>query len=1065
MNERESDNQLYPTTQYVALLKAITAVSANLNTPALLTELARQLTHTFQVTSVHISDWNPDTNLATVLAEYRSPEANEQERHSDIGVSYDLFNEVKRDATFLQTRYPLLLHVDHPETPLWDQQHLAAYNIQTSLVVPMRLHDQIIGFAELWESRHRREYTPAEIELCQGIAQQGAIALVNARLYETESRRRREAETLLEIAGYLSGTLELNEVLARSLDAARRYLINISSCSISILSEDGRTLRTAAEWSEDPLFSLVPIGQEVLIDETLFSRLTLKNRQSTAVADLWQIAYLNERAIHATEGGLRALLYVPLVFRERAIGLLHFHVWHQARHFTPDEIALCQSVAHQAAIAIANANLYTAQTRQLKMATMLQKVGALLTTSLTLQQVYEHVFDYLAEIIEYDFVSLHLEDPYSDSLLLAASRGFEDAEKLREFLNAHAESWLRRIPMPPGWAFVGNTWQDTGWLVLPTLDGVCSWIGATLTVKDQLIGILSLESRESGKYNAEAAETVAAFANQAAIAIANARLHDQVLQQAAELSILHQLSIATAPTFDVDELLHRTTRMITDRLYPDVFGFVMKDPTTGKLQPHASFHGIPDHYLEQPVLYESLIGLAAHTSEPQIVPDVRREPLYDAGIPVENMHSAIVVPVLVKGQVVGVIDAESPRLNAFSERDLHFLVTLAGQVAAVIERTRLYETLVSDKDMLEVLVNQRTAELQAERDRTVAILESAGEGIILTDTAVNILYMNQAMERMSGYGRAELTGRNLRVLVNDRAARFLFVQTWPSGFSHERWSGELLNQRKDGHTYSVRLTVTPIKDNAGNVTGYVIMQSDISQLKTVERLKAEFISNVTHDLRTPLTVIKTHISLLERGKPENHPRYFHVLRQETDRLNRMIQDLLELSRLDAEFTPDPEATTDLWSLLNELQDYFGGSVAEKGLRWVMVGNVATVTAVHIHQAHLRAILTNVIDNAIKFSPPGGEVRITVQPQTRAGRSFALVTITDQGPGLNQAEQQQIFDRFFRGEAARAANDSGMGLGLPVAKKIIEPYGGLIEVQSKIGAGASFSLWLPQFSSE
>lgn len=1060
MNEQQNSSPLYSTAHYEALLRAITAVSANLSTPTLLTELARQLTQTFHVTSVYISDWNANNGLATVQAEYRSPEANTQERQSDIGVSYDLFNEVKRDAAFLQTRYPLLLHVDDPQTPLWDREHLAAYQVKTSLVVPLRLHNQIIGFAELWESRHRREYSQAEIELCQAIAQQGAIALVNAHLYETESRRRREAETLLEMTGYLSGTLELDEVLSHTLDAVRRYLTNISACSISILSEDGRFLRTVAEWSEKPVFTLVPVGQASAVEETLFSRLTLKNRQPTAVADLWQIAYLNERASHVTKAGLRALLYVPLIFRETMIGLLHIHKWHSPRHFTPDEIALCQSVANQAASAIANANLFTAQKRQLKMATMLQKVGALLTTSLSLHQVYEHIFDYLAEIIEYDFVSLHLDDPTSGAFALAASRGFEDADNLRQFLDTHAKSWLRRIPIPPGWAVVGNTQQDSGWLVLPTLDGVSSWIGATLMVKDQLIGILSLESREAGKYNAEAAETVAAFANQAAIAIANARLHDQVLQQADELDILHQIAIVTASTFDVDELLRQTTRMITERLYPDLFGFVMKEPATGTLRPHLSFHGIPARYLQQSLLYESLFGLAAQTAEPQIVADVRLEPLYEAGIPVENMRSAIVVPVQVKGNVVGVIDVESPRLNAFSEKDLHFLTTLAGLVAAVIERARLYESLLTQKDVLAVLVNQRTAELESERDRTVAILESAGEGIILTDTAVNILYMNRAMERMSGYGRGELTGQNLRMLVNDRAARFLFVQTWPSGFSHERWSGELLNQRKDGQTYSVRLTVTPIKDNAGVVTGYVIVQSDISQLKEVERLKTEFIANVTHDLRTPLTVIKTHISLLERGKPENRPRYFQVMQTETDRLNRMIQDLLDVSRLDAEFTPDPDAATDLWPLLNELREYFAGSVAEKGMHLVITGDEAVATAVHMHHIHLRTILTNVMDNAIKYSPAGGQIDLTVRRQTRANRSFVLVTITDQGPGLSKAEQPLIFDRFYRGEAARTTNISGIGLGLPVAKKIIEPYGGLIEVESEAGAGASFSLWLP-----
>jgi PAS domain S-box-containing protein len=316
------------------------------------------------------------------------------------------------------------------------------------------------------------------------------------------------------------------------------------------------------------------------------------------------------------------------------------------------------------------------------------------------------------------------------------------------------------------------------------------------------------------------------------------------------------------------------------------------------------------------------------------------------------------------------------------------------------------------------------------------------------------------MEQMSGYGRAELTGQNFRLLLNSQAAPFLFVQNWTSLFNQEGWARELLNQRKDGTSYNVRLTVTPIKETSGIVTGYVMVQSDISQLKEVERLKAEFISNVTHDLRTPLTIIKTHLSLLERGKPENFPRYFQVMRQATDHLNRLIQDLLDMSRLDAEFTPELKASADLWPLFNELQDYFAGSVAEKGLRYTVKGTPASITAVRMSQSHLRLILTHLIDNAIKYSIPGGEICITVQPQTRANRAFALVRIEDEGPGLSQEEQQHIFDRFYRGEAARTANIAGSGLGLPTVKKIVEPYGGLIEAENRTGGGACFLLWLP-----
>ncbi len=1047
------------------LPEPVAVVSTSLDSADLLARLARHLTQIFAVTSAYICDWNPETGTTTVLAEYFSAEACEEERVTTVGCSYNLYHDVARDPEQFETLYPLLLQMDDPTLAAWDRAHMKQFGGQTVLIVPLKTQNKIIGFAELWESRYCRDFSQMDIEHCQAIAQQAAIALVNARLYEAESRRRREAETLLEIAGYLCSTLELPEVLARTLDAVRRYLANISSCSVSIIDKDGRTLRTHAQWCAKPEYSLAPFGEAVPVEETLFTRRAMKNRQPITIADLWQVSFLNERARYFKKRGLRALLYVPLILRDKPIGVLHIHAWHAPRYFTPEEITLCQSVAHQAAIAVENANLYTGQHHQLKLAQMLQKVGALLTTSLPLNQVYGHIFDYLAEIIEYDFVSLHLEDKRTGRLGVVASRGFQNADKLHDFLAAYADTWLKRIPTPPGWAFVGNTRHDPGWSVLPSLEEISSWIGAVLMVKDQLIGILSLGSKQPGKYNAETAATAAAFANQAAVAIANARLHDQVVQQADELAILHQVAIATASIFDADELLHRTARMMTIRLYPHVFGFIMRDEHTGTLWPHASFHGIPQTYLNQPLPPESLIGLVAQTKEPRIVADITKEPLYGVGIPVVGMLSAIMVPITLKDTVMGVINVESPHLNAFSEKDLNFLMTLAGKVAAIIERTKLYQSLVAQKELLASQVAQRTAELQIERDRTMAILESAGEGVVLTNTHADILYVNRAMEDMSGYKRQEMVGKNFRFLSTHRIVQAVFDGLWTSHDSLERWSGELSNQRKDGSTYNVRLMVTPIQDTAGTTTGYVIMQSDISQVKEVERLKAEFIANVTHDLRTPLTNIKTYVSLLQRGKPENHPRYFSVLHQEADRLNLLIQDLLDISRLDAEFTPDPAASTDLTAVLADLEGYFSGSLQERDIRLVVTLPEARIPAIHMGKAHLRKALENLLDNAIKYSPRGGIVRVVVHVPAPPRKDFIEVEISDEGPGVTDAELPRLFERFFRGEAARRGNVPGTGLGLSVARKIVERYGGLVDVTHRKGEGLYFFLWLPLLEDE
>jgi two-component system sensor histidine kinase SenX3 len=185
-----------------------------------------------------------------------------------------------------------------------------------------------------------------------------------------------------------------------------------------------------------------------------------------------------------------------------------------------------------------------------------------------------------------------------------------------------------------------------------------------------------------------------------------------------------------------------------------------------------------------------------------------------------------------------------------------------------------------------------------------------------------------------------------------------------------------------------------------------------------------------------------------------------VLNQETNRLNHLIQGLLDMARLDAEFIPDPQAAIDMVVLLIELKAHFGESLQEKRLQWLLSLPDAVIPQVHVGQGHLRTALTHLLDNAIRYSPSEGSLRISVNVRQRTGQMFAVVQICNDGPGIEAAELARVFDRFYRGEVARAWNVPGTGLGLPVTRKIVEQYGGLIELSSQPGDETCFSVWLP-----
>jgi PAS domain S-box-containing protein len=1042
------------------LLEAIQIGSSALPTEVVFHLLAQKLTEAAGVTGAYITDWQASTSKKTVVGEFVSVPVKKEPAPSLLGNAFYQYMELSRNVDWVEKPHPIFIRLSDAYVFPDTVRHLQRLHAQSVWIIPVGVQGKIVGFAELWDVQPNRLFAADVLLLCQSIAHQAATLLVHAHLAVLQERNRQEADILLEIGAIFAGTLTMADALDKTLFAVRRYLKHVQSCDISILEQDGRFLRVHSSWSERAEYELVAIGNGRFVDETTFSRLTIRTKQPVVIADLRNSIIANETLADWAARGLRALLYVPMMVHETIIGILHINMWHQPYQFTAEEIALCQGVAQQAAVAIQNAQLFSAQQSQLKIAQTMQAMGRLLTASLPMQDVYDKLFDFLSQIIPYDSASLHLQDEYVNRTIMVAGRGFKNMHLVQQESYHLADQWLEKIPIPPGWELISDTRNDPRWnSTFVQEPEIRSWLGAALLIKDRLIGVVNLDRVIPNGFVAQQGELLVNFARQAAIALENARLHEQIMLQTNELLVLHHIAAQIVTLVNLDELLTQTCATVS-QLYSHVFGFVLVDEQTGHLLPHPSFIGLDLAQYKLPVLYESLIGLVVHTGQYQLVNHVQTEPLYIAGLPDPQSQIALMIPLQGNTAVLGVLIAESSQLNSFSERDVHFLRTLAGNVSAAIERARLYETMKQQKDVLAQQVTQRTAELKQERDKTYAILENAGEGIVFTNADLRIEYVNPAMEQMSGYHRYELLGHKIGEIGLLQISRRESQQIAQIINREHLWSGEMQLRRKNGSLYTASVTVTPIWDEQGKTIGFVSMQTDISKLKEVERLKAEFVSNITHELRTPLTNIKNFVALLQKGRLEKQERYFQIVNTEINRLNFLIQDLLDVARLDAEFTPDPAASVDVLRVLQTLITNLLPEAENKQVQ-LLVQLPDQLPLVHIAQAHMQQVLTPVLDNAITYTHSGGVVQLTAVAQHNNGRSYVCVQVQDNGPGISEEELTHIFDRFYRGEIARAINAPGTGIGLPVAQKIIEQYDGFVDVVSHLGKGSTFSLWFPQ----
>ncbi len=870
------------------LLEAITAVSASLDVNTILSQLAAQLVQVINATSAYIIGRREDTHAAVIIAEYQSEDATAAEKVSKLDITYALNSHDETQIGWLNTTKPTVMHVVNPELPDWRREQMLDFKVKSSLIVPLAINGQIIGFADIWESRYRRDFLPNEIALCEAIAKHAAVVLSNAQIYESERRRRQEAEILNEVSEYVTASLDLDEVVNRTLHTIRRYLVGIHSCNIAILEPDGDNLRLMTEWVIDPSYSIIEYDVQFKASESYATNIALRKRQPFWINDLRQYPFTNVRLKGAVKQGLCSLLYIPLLVQDKPIGLLLIHAWHTPRPFTQEEILLCKAVAGQAALAIEHARLFA-------------------------------------------------------------------------------------------------------------------------------------ESK----------------------------------QQAKELMLLNQLSTAAGDKTEIDDLFQEATTLISENLYPELFGFVILDEADGKLMPHSSFVGLlPDTQFEELVTGDCIVQRAINIGQ-SVTYAVGAINSLRCLLP--SSQSAIVMPIKINDRVAALICVESCEKYRFNNNDVRFLTTLAGQISTAMERAHLYETLRQQADTLARKVAARTAELQAEKDRTLAILESAGEGIVLTDINGRILYVNPALEKQSGYRQDELLNQSPRMFNSGKVPNSTFSELWKTVLKGNYWSGEVINRRKDGTLYYVSLTVTPLCATDGEVTGFVSVHAEITRLKEVDRLKTQFTSTVTHELRTPLTSIKTYLSLLERGKPEKRDRYLRVLHEETDKLTRLIQDLLDLSRLETASPYNYETSVNPVERIHALLPGFRAEADKRTIHFKeqVPSELPLASA---SELHFDTVLTNLLTNAFVFTGERGEVLLTVSSENERLR----IDIEDSGVGIPDEELDKIFDRFFRGKVTQELGVPGTGLGLSIVKGIVERYGGEIQVSSRPDEGTRFSVWFPFF---
>jgi two-component system phosphate regulon sensor histidine kinase PhoR len=500
--------------------------------------------------------------------------------------------------------------------------------------------------------------------------------------------------------------------------------------------------------------------------------------------------------------------------------------------------------------------------------------------------------------------------------------------------------------------------------------------------------------------------------------------------------------------------LKRLVRQIGAILQAEKVVFMLYDPEEGELRAYPPAYGLTDDEIRllRVRATQGVSGEVFREGKPIIVHDAITDPRTSKElVAMLHIRNLVCVPLIlekrdeenrvIERQTIGVLHAfNKQRGGHFIDEDVRLLERMARNAAAVIAGMRLYQAILEEKEEL------------------VHTIESLRAGLILVHQNGRINQMNAAARRVFGLG-PDVLGKNYAEIIPNEVIRNMIRVAL-----EEEKEGDLveITVQIDGkeHIYQVQNAIVRGEDQ--RPMGTVMIFNDITEIRNLERMKSAFVATVSHELRTPLTAIKGFISTLlmdseDAFTPEERREFYSIIDQETDRLTRLINDLLNIARIEAGESLKPVyKQVDFYTLSKKV---------------VMIQQQATSKHTIIHDVppdmpkiiadedKVDQILTNLLSNAIKYSPNGGEIRVKAWEEDA---DHIIFYVSDQGIGIPKEHLTKVFEKFHRVDNSDTRKQYGTGLGLYLVKHLVEViHGGQIWVESEVGVGSTFYVRLPK----
>ncbi len=487
-----------------------------------------------------------------------------------------------------------------------------------------------------------------------------------------------------------------------------------------------------------------------------------------------------------------------------------------------------------------------------------------------------------------------------------------------------------------------------------------------------------------------------------------------------ELKTLLTVGRALTSELNLEEVLTAVASAAVEFTGAEESTLFLLDEKTGELYLRAShdFSGATNALRLR--VDDTLAGQVLRTGKPLVLDSDTLEKIKTSYL----VHALIYVPLVIHGRVIGVLGVDNrTRRGNFTPRHVEQLTALAEYAAVALENAQLF------------------TEVQTERKKLTSVMRNIKEGIVIVDMMGEIMLINHVAQMVLDVSES-VAGETYRNCCSSLDLREGIRQ----GLEGHEYHTEI--SAADGRVFSVRVTPVP-------GVGAAVTMHDVTHFKELDRLKSEFVSTVSHDLRSPLTAILGYVELLERAGPLTpmQKRFVDRVRASVENITALINDLLDLGRIEAGLDTEKEVV----SIAEIVRYAVEGmkSQAEERHQELVLHMGENIPMVMGNIVRLRQMLDNIIGNATKYTGEGGRVEVTVESRNNQ----VVIRVSDNGPGIPTSEQPYIFNKFFRASNV-ASEKPGTGLGLAIVKSIVDAHHGRVWVESEVGKGTTFTVVLP-----